>query len=719
MKFYVRRFDGNTYGPITASQLAELAKSGALTPDCHVQRENGGGSWHQASRIKGLVFASAPRIQAPPAKLQPQSVATAAAASRPPASALPVPPAVASPPPVSGGKGMTLVLSIAASLLSVVTGLAGYWLGATRSAADSRPLATQTSPTPSSPQELPESSQGSVAEDVAKVEPESTTVAGASTRPPQRGEPTKAADIDSHKSEAASGARIPPVRLPVLLTSPEDGRPTISKSLTGSFERRLTGTVSGDARKKLTQMVAWLRVSDREPASVQRAGIESFLSQIKPPPSPSDGTSVPDSPLTDLVARVESHLAQLDTWIKASDRPSEKLTLQAGPEVAAADGLAGLKWGPIPGWSPGVTEIVMPNGSVFSRVSCLSYGDPSVIHASLKALLMPARHAPPIARIPSETLAVFDRTVPGSASACGVYERMFVVNGNLVAVLGDLLPAEGPDLPERNRIALEAAKELADRNAKSGGSAASLALQKGVTTSAEYFVRWSSESGELFAAPVIPWPDLVSESLMDALLESLPVAGGYQVIPASVFSLQWTDQIKAAMALMSERTVSRIPVTGKDRLVIVCIGMKTPEGMPLLPNMEGPEVYLRGAHGRRFKGLGTEMSQLCMLTLTDAFSAGDPEVPSPADPSAYRAFLVPSDASGIRMMVAGSDVEVPIPVPLQDSGIDRQLIRLWAEMPLAEVAAPDSSEVSLAYVTRLAFSKDLEKMISDLAGRNP
>jgi hypothetical protein len=56
MRFLIKSEDGKTIGPVSARELAALAATGEITPRCMVQREAGSGTWHLASKVKGLAF---------------------------------------------------------------------------------------------------------------------------------------------------------------------------------------------------------------------------------------------------------------------------------------------------------------------------------------------------------------------------------------------------------------------------------------------------------------------------------------------------------------------------------------------------------------------------------------------------------------------------------------------------------------------------------------
>ena len=99
-RFLVRTPDGAVSGPHSSSELMQLAAGGTLTPECEVQLD-GGTTWHPATKVKGLQFASG--SAAPPMPVAP-----------------PPPPAAAQPTavPAAAGQGNTVLIFMHLSVLA-------------------------------------------------------------------------------------------------------------------------------------------------------------------------------------------------------------------------------------------------------------------------------------------------------------------------------------------------------------------------------------------------------------------------------------------------------------------------------------------------------------------------------------------------------------------------------------------------------------------------
>lgn len=62
MAGYFRKPTGEVFGPHTADELREFAKSGELTSECEVQRGGTAGEWIAATKLRGLAFADVDQI---------------------------------------------------------------------------------------------------------------------------------------------------------------------------------------------------------------------------------------------------------------------------------------------------------------------------------------------------------------------------------------------------------------------------------------------------------------------------------------------------------------------------------------------------------------------------------------------------------------------------------------------------------------------------------
>jgi hypothetical protein len=219
-----------------------------------------------------------------------------------------------------------------------------------------------------------------------------------------------------------------------------------------------------------------------------------------------------------------------------------------------------------------------------------------------------------------------------------------------------------------------------------------------------------------YCADDLPAP--VAEMLSDRFLETGVAKGGrWQVLPGVIVSAAWADTLRGAMGAASDKArqvVSRVKVTGRDRILLVSIVAESASGQQWIPGPDGPEVQVMEPGGRRHDDLGFEMAGMCMLTLTDVMAGGNAKLPAPMDPHVYRAFLVPQEARGLELVVKGSRRGVPLPDPVDLDGIDQQPFRPWSEIAWSELPAEDAASVGRSVLSQFAFVRGLGSRITAL-----